>query len=88
VEFDLRIDGDAALGASFIGQTLSEPVTMPFMEKAPAPDSPDASLSEPAKRPQGPYFLIWLHRSRYQEESPIQLDEASERELRSLGYIQ
>jgi arylsulfatase A-like enzyme len=88
IEFDLKIDGSPAVNRSFIGRSLEQPVTMPFTENAPAPNSDDSSLGEPDGRPEGPYCLVWLYRSRYQEESAIELDAETERELRSLGYIQ
>jgi hypothetical protein len=88
VKFDLSIDGRPAVRNSFIGADLAQPMTMPFEEKPPPPDSDDTSLGEPGERPETPYCLIWLYRSRYQAESAIELDPDTERELRSLGYIQ
>ena len=88
IEFDLRIDGWPAVQNTFIGEALARPVVMPFAEKAPRLESDDMRLGEPAGRPDGPYYLLWLYRSQYREESSIELDAEAERELRSLGYIQ
>jgi hypothetical protein len=88
VEFDLKIDGRSAISNTFIGKELLQPMMMPFTEKAPPPESETTSLGSPAGRPDGPYCLIWLHRSQYQEEADITLDEETKRELRALGYIQ
>lgn len=88
VEFDLKIDGRPATRATFIGEDFARPATMPFIEKRPPPDSEDSALDEPDSRPETPYYLVWLYRSRYRQESAIELDRETERELRSLGYIQ
>jgi arylsulfatase A-like enzyme len=88
VEFDLKIDGEPAIRTSFIGADLAQPMAMPFTEKASPADNGADTLGEPDHRPQGPYCLVWLHRSGYGEESAIELDPNTERELRSLGYIQ
>jgi len=88
IEFDLKIDGRPAIEHTFIGESMAQPTTMPFTEKAPPPESQTTHLSNPAGRPAGPHFILWLHRSRYQEESFITLDEETKRELRAVGYIQ
>jgi arylsulfatase A-like enzyme len=88
VEFDLRIDGKPAVTNTFVGETLSQPVTMPFTAQAPPPESDATTLNEPASRPDGPYYLLWLYRSQYQGESSITLDEETRRELRAVGYVQ
>jgi len=88
IEFDLKIDGHPAVRRVFIGETLAQPMIMPFTEKAPPPESETTELGNPAGRPDGPYYLLWLQRSQYQEASAINLDEETERELRSVGYTQ
>jgi arylsulfatase A-like enzyme len=88
IEFTLQIDGRPAPQSTFIGEDLSQPMTMPFTEKAPPPDTDTATLDNPTTRPPGPYCLLWLRRSQYQEESAITLDEETKRELRAVGYIQ
>jgi arylsulfatase A-like enzyme len=88
VSFDLKINGSPAIHDTYIGESLTRPFTMPFIEKRPLPDSDDTNLNEPDRRPEGPYFIVWLYRSRYEEEAAIELDPGTERELRSLGYIQ
>jgi arylsulfatase A-like enzyme len=88
VEFNLKIDGRPAIQGTFIGENLARPAAMPFIEKRPPPESEDSAIDEPDERPETPYCLVWLYRSRYQQESAIELDRETERELRSLGYIQ
>jgi hypothetical protein len=88
IEFDLKIDGRPAVRSVFIGETLSQPMMMPFTEKAPPPESEATDLGNPDGRPDGPYYLLWLHRSQYQQDSTITLDEETRRELRAVGYIQ
>ena len=88
IEFDLKIDGRPAVQSVFIGETLSQPTMMPFTEKAPPPESEATDLCNPDHRPDGPYYLLWLHRSQYQEGSTITLDGETKRQLRAVGYIQ
>jgi arylsulfatase A-like enzyme len=88
VELDLRIDGRPAIENTFIGESMSRPAMMPFTEKAPPPESQTTALDNPPGRPDGPYCLLWLHRSQYREESAITLDDETERELRAVGYVQ
>jgi hypothetical protein len=87
-EFDLRIDGEPAIMTTFIGDATARPMTIPFTEKAPDAEGDAGRLGKPERRPEGPYFLLWLERSQYDEETTIELDEETKRELRSLGYIQ
>jgi arylsulfatase A-like enzyme len=88
VGFDLKIDGEPAVPGTYIGRDLAQPVAMPFTEKTPSSNKDTRDLGEPDRRPDPPYCLIWLYRSRYADEQAMELDEATERELRSLGYIQ
>ena len=86
IRFDFKIDGEAATERTFIGRELSRPVTMPFTEQ----DSPDdgGAKAEPDGRPEPPYFLVWLSKAGFGGETTVELDEETEEELRSLGYIQ
>jgi len=88
IEFDLKIDGRPAIQNTFIGEAKAQPEMMPFTEKAPPPESKTTALGNPTTRPDGPYYVLWLHRSQYREESAITLDEETKRELRAVGYIQ
>ncbi len=86
LSFYLTIDGQPAAGQTFIGSDLLRPVTMPFVEQV--SDDNRGLVTEPARRPEPPYFLIWRYTSPYQGATSIELDEDMERELRALGYIQ
>jgi arylsulfatase A-like enzyme len=85
LSFDLRIDGVPAIGRTYLGESLSEPDEMPFVEK-------DARASEsrgiPPSRPSGPYFLVWHTTSSFKGTKEVRLDDATRKELRALGYIQ
>jgi arylsulfatase A-like enzyme len=86
IRFDLKIDGRAAVDRTFIGGSLTSPAAMPFS----LDDSPDDDAAEvrPTRRPEPPYFLVWLAKPTYGGDTSIELDAETERELRSLGYIQ
>jgi hypothetical protein len=86
IVFDLWIDGKPAIRNTSIGRSLSQPVTMPFTEQI--EQGLAAAEGEPDTRPRSPYCLVWLYRSGYREGSPVELDEETKQELRSLGYIQ
>jgi arylsulfatase A-like enzyme len=86
LSFYLTIDGQPAARRTFIGSDLLRPVTMPFVEQV--SDDNGGLGSEPARRPEPPYFLIWRYTSPYQGATSIELDEDMKRELRALGYIQ
>ena len=88
IAFDLKIDGKPAVPGTYIGSDLAQPVVMPFTENAPSSNNDTGALGEPDRRPDAPYCLIWLYRSRYADQRAIELDQDTERELRSLGYIQ
>jgi arylsulfatase A-like enzyme len=86
VEFDFRIDGNPAAGATFLGSSHSNPDQMPFIQRG----KRSQTLSE--GRPKGPltppYVLVWFERAAYRGENYLRLDEETKKELRSLGYIQ
>jgi hypothetical protein len=84
--FDLNIDGQPAVDKTFIGASMLQPVTMPFMEA----DSPEEGIDKgpPGRRPEPPYFLVWLAKSGFESRKTIELDEETKQELRALGYIQ
>jgi arylsulfatase A-like enzyme len=86
IRFDFKIDGEPAAERTFIGASLLVPLTMPFIEQ----DVPgaEADKGEPTTRPDPPYCLVWLAKSRFDSERVMELDEETRRELRSLGYIQ
>jgi arylsulfatase A-like enzyme len=86
IRFDIRIDGEPAAECTYVGAQLLKPVTMPFIEQ----DSPEAETDkgEPVSRPDPPYCLVWLAKAGYGTGRTIELDEETEQELRSLGYIQ
>jgi arylsulfatase A-like enzyme len=86
VGFDIRIDGEPATSRTFIGASLSRPASMPFVERSSGGNI--MGKARAADMPAGPYCLIWMDRTSYGEGAAIELDEATKRELRSLGYIQ
>jgi arylsulfatase A-like enzyme len=86
IEFEFQIDGEAATQHTFIGKTLSMPVTMPFTDWDSVDDGD--SKAEPDQRPKPPYFLVWLSKGGFGSETAMELDDETEQELRSLGYIQ
>jgi arylsulfatase A-like enzyme len=86
IAFDFRMDGGPATANTFIGQDLLRPVTMPFTEQD--EKVPDQDKGEPRTRPDPPYFLVWLAEAQYGADITIELDEETEQELRSLGYVQ
>jgi arylsulfatase A-like enzyme len=86
VEFDFKIDGQRVAQQTFIGKALSMPVTMPFTDWDSVDDGD--SKAEPDMRPKPPYFLVWLSKAGFESETAMELDEETEKELRSLGYIQ
>jgi hypothetical protein len=86
VQFDFKIDGKPATQQTYIGKTLSSPVTMPFTDWDSVDDGD--SKAEPETRPEPPYFIVWLSKAGFEGETAMELDEETEKELRSLGYIQ
>jgi hypothetical protein len=86
VVFDICIDGKPATSRTFIGGSLSRPASMPFVE-GPAGETVTVE-GRPEEKPVPPYCLIWLDRPSYGDQATVELDEATRRELRSLGYIQ
>jgi hypothetical protein len=86
IRFDFKIDGQAATERTFIGKDLARPVTMPFTDQ----DSPGdgGAKAEPEGRPEPPYVLVWLAKAAFEGETTLEMDEETEKELRSLGYIQ
>lgn len=85
VEFHLKIDGEPATERTFLGEHLSAPGGMPFVEKATrrAP-----SKGRPGSRPEPPYVLIWHAGGELEAETPVRLSEETKDKLRALGYIQ
>jgi arylsulfatase A-like enzyme len=86
VEFNFRIDGEPATGATFLGSSLASAGEMPFIQKG----KRSQALSE--GRPKGPlthpYVLVWFERAAYRGKTLLKLDDETKKELRSLGYIQ
>jgi hypothetical protein len=83
---DLKIDGEPAIHRTFVGGSLTNPGDMPFRVQ----DSPDEEPAEtkPTHKPEPPYFLVWLSKPAHGGDTTIELDDQTEKELRSLGYIQ
>jgi arylsulfatase A-like enzyme len=86
MRFDLWIDDEPTTMRTFLGKSMDQPVTMPFIEQLPQDDP--SRLDQPPRRPEPPYFLVWLSRTEYGGQPPVEIDEETEKELRSLGYIQ
>ena len=86
VRFDLRLDGQPAVEHTFIGGSLTGAPAMPFSLEGSLEGDP--SHVRPGRRPDPPYFLVWLAKPEHGGDTSIELDEVTERELRSLGYIQ
>jgi arylsulfatase A-like enzyme len=85
MSFDLRIDGEPAIGRTYLGEALSEPDEMPFAQKN---SRTSKSRGIPSSRPTGPYFLVWHTASSFKGGKEVRLDDATRKELRALGYIQ
>jgi arylsulfatase A-like enzyme len=86
IKFYFKIDGTPATSSTFLGESISPPVEMPFTIKGSrsrvkSPGKPSGDLTPP-------YILLWYDESRYRGETAIKLDEETTKELRSLGYIQ
>ncbi len=88
IRFDLRIDSQPATERTYVGASLLKPVTMPFIEQDAPQAEAEADKGEPPNRPDPPYCLVWLAKTGYGTGRTIELDEETEHELRSLGYIQ
>jgi arylsulfatase A-like enzyme len=86
VNFDLRLDGEPAIGNTYFGKTLKKPAQMPFALKSRRNTAP--LRTGPSPKPWPPYFLIWHCESEYRGEIRAELDEKIKGELRALGYIQ
>jgi hypothetical protein len=86
VQFDFSIDGLPATGQTYIGESLLQPVTMPFTEQK--PDKERRHTGTLGRRPNPPYLLVWHYDPGYQEDLEVDLDEETREELRSLGYVQ
>jgi arylsulfatase A-like enzyme len=86
IRFDLHIDGKPAAERTFIGDLLTQPVMMPFVE--PGSENDPSADARPGAPPDAPYFLVWLSETEYRGEINIRLDEETKQELRALGYIQ
>jgi hypothetical protein len=86
VQFDLYIDGEPASSRTFIGKSMERPLTMPFLESMENLEAP--AIGRPLREPDGPYFHVWVRPTPYSEDSGIDLDEETTRELKSVGYLQ
>jgi arylsulfatase A-like enzyme len=86
VTFDIRIDGEPDLERTYVGEALANPHEMPFARTAARRAA--RSVAEPSRRPSPPYCLIWHSRSAYTGKTTAQIDPATRRELKALGYIQ
>jgi arylsulfatase A-like enzyme len=86
VEFDLKIDARRVPKRTYLGVSLANPNEMPFSRKGGRKVL--ASDGPPARRPDAPYFLIWQTQQQYEGDTAVELDDATKRELRALGYIQ
>ena len=73
-------------GRTFIGRSMERPVTMPFLESMENLEAP--AIGRPLREPDGPYFHVWVKPTLYREDSEIDLDEETTRELKSVGYLQ
>jgi hypothetical protein len=83
VHFNISIDGKPAMMKTFIGENLRRPPEMPF-EEAGVPEG----NGRPERLPRTPYVVIWIEGSSMGGTGKIELDAETERQLRSLGYIQ
>jgi arylsulfatase A-like enzyme len=88
IRFDFRIDSEPATECTYVGASLLKPVTMPFIEQDAPQAQAGADKGEPLNRPDPPYCLVWLAKTGYGTGRTVELDEETEHELRSLGYIQ
>ena len=87
LKFDLRIDGESALPHTYLGSSLARPEEMPF-EQNPKRHKIKAR-GEPTRRPpEAPYVSVWVSEPVFRGERALVLNKDTERELRSIGYIQ
>jgi hypothetical protein len=85
VIFDFKIDDKPAERVTFVGEALSLPDAMPFMEQA---TRTSRVMGVPPGRPEPPYVLVWHSKNEFGASTPVRLTGMTERELRTLGYIQ
>jgi len=85
VNFDLAIDGAPALKEAFLGEALSSPPGMPFVQSR---RKGKLSQGIPSSRPEAPYFVVWHPGQEFKEARQIKRSKKMKEELRSLGYIQ
>jgi arylsulfatase A-like enzyme len=86
VEFNIAVDGRPATANTFLGRDLRPAETMPF--SIPARRRSVLSDHRPGPPSGLPYAVVWLEKSAYSGDTGFKLDEATKKELRSLGYIQ
>jgi hypothetical protein len=84
LEFDLRLDGESAMGRTFLGRDLKGPDRMPFTQND---TCWEISKGEPRKRPKPPYVLIWHSGTESDFDTPVNLADGTKRKLKALGYI-
>lgn len=85
VNFDISIDESPATGLTYIGGQSAHPEEMPFALKS---ERTSVALGHPSVRPDPPYCLVWSTGHEDEQANRIELDEATKKELRALGYIQ
>jgi arylsulfatase A-like enzyme len=85
--FDLRIDGEPALAATYLGASLEKPDDMPFTQRAKREGI--KARGRPGHRPpETPYIAVWVSENVFKGETALDLSDETRKELRSLGYIQ
>jgi arylsulfatase A-like enzyme len=86
VKFELSLDGSGRADRVYLGDSLSNPESVPFIQK---PNRRSVrSAIRPAAAPEPPYFHVWHSPSRYGTPVEARLNPETHRELRALGYVQ
>ncbi len=86
IEFDFKIDGRSAGSHTYLGNSLTSPVEMPFIVKRAR--GRVKSEARPPGTPAPPYFLVWYNEGKFRGDTTTKLDEETRKELKALGYIQ
>jgi hypothetical protein len=85
VKFDLRIDGESAQSATYLGEKLVRPEGIPFREVGGRFKPTEGA---PGERPEPPYIVVWHTGRRFEAGVQVELGDDTKRQLKALGYIQ
>ena len=85
VEFNIIVDGEPANARTYVGESAEPPAEMPFTRRG---GGGRKALGKPPSHPDPPYFLVWHSGEGYEDRRPLKMGRDTQRELRSIGYIQ